>query len=123
MNIGSIKNGIAGLPKQALNGVNAVGSTTIKAEQSAVKFVADHAKNLTKSKETPAWISNIKNAIKNIQVPEFAKPAVNFLKSHKETVVGAAVITAAVACATAIVKSVVGKINEAKSDKNTKSVH
>ena len=84
MKVNSISNTFKGLPKKFVNGINEIGSHTIKIAGSAKDKVKEH---------TPALIKN-----------------------HKETVVGSAVVLAALSGVAGITKAVVNKINDSKEN-------
>lgn len=113
MKIDAIKSNLTNVSKSALKSVNSVGSSAIKAKAHVVKFASDNAKKFIKSEQIPDSFKTAKQNLKNIKVPDFMKPVLEFVKNHKETFAGGAVILAAIACAGAIVKSITGNIKEA----------
>ena len=111
MNIESITSTIKSIPQTAKNLTDTVGGASIKYAKQAGSFVAGKLK-LKKPENFDTFIANTKE-----NAPEFVKTAGRFVKNNKETFVGGAVILAAVASAIAIVKSIAGKVKQAKVDK------
>lgn len=84
MKVNSISNTFKGLPKKFVNGINEIGTHTIKIAGSAKDKIKEH---------TPSVI-----------------------KGHKETVVGSAVVLAALSGAIGIAKAVSNKVKDSKGN-------
>ena len=110
MNVDAVKNAVKAIPSTLKNGTDAVGEASIKYAKEAGSFVSGKLK-LKKPQNFDTFVSSAKD-----KAPEFVKTTGRFVKNNKNTFVGAAVILAAVGCATAIIKTVVDKIKETRNE-------
>lgn len=112
MKTSPIKTSIVKLPKAALKSVNTIGSATIKSKNNMVKFISNHTKDFAKSEKVSDFANKMKENTVNIKLPGFLKTALAFVKDHKETFVGGAVVVAAIACARAIIGAMTSNIKQ-----------
>ena len=121
INTENIKTTVRSLPSNTLKGVNSVGEASINCANTVSTFIKGITPEKVKNIKTSAFASKISGFAKQAadKMPDFVKNAAKnsseFVKQNKKTFAGGAVIAAAVACAVAIIKTVAGKIKEAKA--------
>ena len=117
INVDSIKTAVRDLSSSAYKAVNTVGSTSINGLKTARGFVKQHTPESIKSIKTPRAVDTFVQTAKE-KAPEFVKTGAKFVKGHKETFIGGAVILAAAGCAFSIIKGIANKIKESKQKTN-----
>ena len=99
MNIDSIKDTFKSLPSRAHQGLKTVGDASVDYVKQTSGFIKEHIPE------------NFK-----VQADTFVNSAKSTIKNNKSAFIGGAVVLAAVACATSIIKGVAGKIKQAKQE-------
>jgi len=116
MNIDSIKSTIQAIPSSAKTAVNTVGESAIKGVKSAGSFIKEHTPDSIKNIKKPEAVDTFVSSAKK-RTPNFLKEVGKFIKENKNIIAGTAVIVAAVVSAISIVKGIINKVKEAKTEK------
>ncbi len=111
MDKNSLKVALQDASKNVYKAVNSVGTASIDVIKAEKNFVSEHTPDALKNIKTPKTVDTFVKTAKE-KAPGFVKDGVKAAKNHKETIVGAAVILAAVGCALKLVDIIADKIKE-----------
>ena len=117
MNIGAIGSAIKNISQTAKNTVDTVGDSSIKYAKNAGRFVSGKMPSSIKKIKLPESVDTfVKTAKDKAKKSDLVEASAKFVKNNAKTIVGVAVLAAAISSAAAIIKTVVDKVKEAKSE-------